>query len=171
MPMAIPMSASFRAGASFTPSPVIATTSPASLRMRTMSCLCLGSARENTQPPVPDRILRRSPAGSARKSRPVKLLSLRSSVSENTPISRQIASAVFLLSPVMTITRIPASLQSLIAPCTSSRGGSCTLPLNYLDKKTPNTKGPKNLQKSCRERGLTLNPTIPTKIRLVSTRL
>ena len=38
MPMATPMSASFRAGASFTPSPVIATTSPISFSNRTMSC-------------------------------------------------------------------------------------------------------------------------------------
>lgn len=38
MPMAMPMSASFRAGASFTPSPVMATTSPISRSNRTMSC-------------------------------------------------------------------------------------------------------------------------------------
>jgi len=38
IPMATPMSASFRAGASFTPSPVIATMWPISRRRRTISC-------------------------------------------------------------------------------------------------------------------------------------
>eukprot|EP00963_Diacronema_lutheri_P014275 scaffold2859_cov349-Pavlova_lutheri.AAC.12 len=51
IPIATPISASFKAGASFTPSPVMATTSPQLLSMRTMSCLCLGSALENTSPP------------------------------------------------------------------------------------------------------------------------
>lgn len=53
MPMAMPMSASFRAGASLTPSPVMAATWPISLSSRTMSCLCRGSAREKHRPPVP----------------------------------------------------------------------------------------------------------------------
>ena len=44
-PMAMPMSADFRAGASFTPSPVMATTSPPALRASTMRSFCSGTAR------------------------------------------------------------------------------------------------------------------------------
>ncbi len=45
MPIATPMSAVFSAGASFTPSPVIATTSPAPCRDRTIRSLCSGLTR------------------------------------------------------------------------------------------------------------------------------
>jgi len=50
------------------------------------------------------------------------------------PILRQIASAVALLSPVIIITRIPASRQSWIAWYTSVRGGSSipTMPTNVI---------------------------------------
>lgn len=44
--------------------------------------------------------------------------------SSKTPICFAIASAVSLLSPVMTMTRMPAFSHSAIAPFTSSRGGS-----------------------------------------------
>ncbi len=44
-PRAIPISACFRAGASFTPSPVIATTFPSSWKALTICNLCLGSTR------------------------------------------------------------------------------------------------------------------------------
>lgn len=122
MPIEIPMSANFKAGASLTPSPVMATTSPSSLSNLTISCLCLGSARENKRPPFCLRCafwLRRF-----MKSFPVKLLDLMSSLGPKTPISWHMASAVFLLSPVMTTTRMPAALQSSIAWGTSSLGGS-----------------------------------------------
>jgi hypothetical protein len=42
MPMATPMSAAFRAGASLTPSPVMATTWPPACRASTMRVLCSG---------------------------------------------------------------------------------------------------------------------------------
>ena len=45
MPMAIPIEASSSAGASFTPSPVIATTAPADFHARTMRNLCSGVTR------------------------------------------------------------------------------------------------------------------------------
>ncbi len=45
MPIAMPMSAALSAGASFTPSPVIATTSPSEWRARTMASLCSGLTR------------------------------------------------------------------------------------------------------------------------------
>ena len=45
MPIATPMSAAFSAGASFTPSPVIATISPLALSARTIRSLCSGATR------------------------------------------------------------------------------------------------------------------------------
>ena len=48
MPIATPMSAVFRAGASFTPSPVIATTLPFSLSSRTRRTLSSGATRAMT---------------------------------------------------------------------------------------------------------------------------
>mmetsp|Transcript_8292 Transcript_8292/g.20948 ORF Transcript_8292/g.20948 Transcript_8292/m.20948 type:complete len:394 (+) Transcript_8292:1225-2406(+) len=124
MPMAMPMSASLSAGASFTPSPVIATIWPCSLSSRTMSCLCLGSARENTHPPgdISTRIC--SARSMALNSRPVKLLPSASLTAAKMPMSVQIASAVSLLSPVITTTLMPAVLHASMAPRTSGRGGS-----------------------------------------------
>ena len=46
-PIAIPISAYLRAGASLTPSPVIATTSPFSLNALTILILCSGITLEN----------------------------------------------------------------------------------------------------------------------------
>mmetsp|Transcript_16293 Transcript_16293/g.46273 ORF Transcript_16293/g.46273 Transcript_16293/m.46273 type:complete len:363 (-) Transcript_16293:1209-2297(-) len=127
MPMAMPMSAILRAGASLTPSPVMATTSPASLRSLTMSCLNLGSAREKTMPPRRSlsRMSRWASLLSLLNSWPMKLFWPRSSLSSKTPMSRQMASAVSLLSPVMTMTRTPAWRHAFMAALTSSRGGSC----------------------------------------------
>ncbi len=48
IPIAHPMSAARRAGASFTPSPVMATTSPRAWNARTMRTLCSGETRANT---------------------------------------------------------------------------------------------------------------------------
>ncbi len=45
MPIATPMSAFFSAGASFTPSPVMATTAPERFSASTMRSLCSGSTR------------------------------------------------------------------------------------------------------------------------------
>lgn len=57
-----------------------------------------------------------------------------SSLSPNTPIFLQMASAVALLSPVMTITLIPASLHCLMDSFTSCLGGSNipTTPTNVI---------------------------------------
>ena len=124
MPIAMPMSASFSAGASLTPSPVIATISSASLSSRTMSCLCLGSAREKTHPPGDARSFFFFARGMSENSLPVNDLPTASLVESKMPISAQIASAVSLLSPVMTTTRMPAVLHASIAPRTSGLGGS-----------------------------------------------
>mmetsp|Transcript_15108 Transcript_15108/g.64694 ORF Transcript_15108/g.64694 Transcript_15108/m.64694 type:complete len:400 (-) Transcript_15108:1333-2532(-) len=124
MPMAMPMSASFSAGASLTPSPVIATISPCSLSNRTMSCLCLGSAREHTTPPGDWSSAICFFLGSDANSRPVNERFLESDGFWKIPMSRQIASAVSWLSPVITTTLIPALAHSATAPATSGRGGS-----------------------------------------------
>ena len=53
MPIATPISACCSAGASFTPSPVIAVISPICFS-RLINCfLCTGSDRLNTRPPLP----------------------------------------------------------------------------------------------------------------------
>mmetsp|Transcript_10395 Transcript_10395/g.33012 ORF Transcript_10395/g.33012 Transcript_10395/m.33012 type:complete len:237 (-) Transcript_10395:1933-2643(-) len=124
MPMATPMSASLSAGASFTPSPVMATTSPSSLSSRTSFCLWMGSARENTRAPMPDSTSSCSSWGSAKKSRPVNDLRDTSSSGANSPMSRAMLSAVSLLSPVIMNTRMPASRHSSSDGRTESRGGS-----------------------------------------------
>ena len=48
-PIAIPISAFFKAGASFTPSPVIATTAPVLLKAFTILTLCSGETLANTE--------------------------------------------------------------------------------------------------------------------------
>jgi hypothetical protein len=63
-PMATPMSARLRAGASFTPSPVAATTSPIARRAVTIRSLCSGVVRENRTCPS-DSWLRSSSSGMA----------------------------------------------------------------------------------------------------------
>ena len=45
IPIAMPMSAALRAGASLTPSPVIATTSPLACSARTIASFCSGATR------------------------------------------------------------------------------------------------------------------------------
>jgi len=57
--MAIPICAYLRAGASLTPSPVIATTCPISIKHLTSSLLCFGSTLAKTLPPSSPRALLR----------------------------------------------------------------------------------------------------------------
>ena len=99
IPIATPMSASFRAGASLTPSPVIATTSCAARSCRTTSCLSRGSAREMQRLAPLESAARWRSTPRAAKSRPVKETAARSVAGVKTPMALQIASAVFLLSP------------------------------------------------------------------------
>ncbi len=49
MPIATPICAAWSAGASFTPSPVIATTWPCCCNLSTMRCLCSGATRAKTE--------------------------------------------------------------------------------------------------------------------------
>ena len=84
-----------------------------------MSFLWIGSVREKRR--AARTALRFSSSVMRVKSLPVKDLPVVSSSSPKMPIMRQMVSAVLGLSPVMTITRMPASLQFLMAPLTSSR--------------------------------------------------
>ncbi len=122
---AMPMFACLSAGASLTPSPVIAVTSPADLRMRIRFCLSRGSVREKTMElrwPVSTCCCFASV--SAKKSAPVKLRPARDSPCPKMPISRAIASAVGCVSPVIITTRMPAVVHCSIAGRTSGRAGS-----------------------------------------------
>mmetsp|Transcript_43407 Transcript_43407/g.88795 ORF Transcript_43407/g.88795 Transcript_43407/m.88795 type:complete len:208 (+) Transcript_43407:935-1558(+) len=128
LPMATPMSAALSAGASLTPSPVIAAVCPGppsslgTWRSWTMSFLWMGSVREKRE------AVHTASAFSAgdmfENSLPVKDLPVRSSPCSKMPIMRQMVSAVLGLSPVMTMTRMPASLHCRIESFTSSLGGS-----------------------------------------------
>lgn len=69
-----------------------------------LTCLCLGSALEKQAPSVVSRNARLSDADILENSTPVMLLPLKSSSTEKTPTLLQMASAVSLLSPVMTMT-------------------------------------------------------------------
>ena len=68
MPMATPMSAFFSAGASFTPSPVTATTSPSSLSRLTTRNFCSGATRAKMTSPF--RAVSSSASVSASSSTP-----------------------------------------------------------------------------------------------------
>ena len=65
VPIAMPMSAALIAGASLTPSPVMATTSPFLRRVSTISTLCSGATRPTT--PMPSMRARRSCLGHRRE--------------------------------------------------------------------------------------------------------
>mmetsp|Transcript_1351 Transcript_1351/g.3778 ORF Transcript_1351/g.3778 Transcript_1351/m.3778 type:complete len:266 (-) Transcript_1351:1655-2452(-) len=125
MPIAMPMDACFNAGASFTPSPVMAGTSPAALNIFTRACLSFGSVREKTIDPLwLVNNLMRCFSDFLKKSWPVKLLPWISSSSVKMPISRAMASAVGRVSPVIIITRMPAVAHASMAGLTSGRAGS-----------------------------------------------
>ena len=118
IPMATPMSADFRAGASLTPSPVIATTLPFSLRSRTRRTLSSGATRATT--PMLSSSVCSSSSLIAANSLPV-------TARPSMPSSEAIAAAVVAWSPVIMRTRMPASRHSAMAVLASGRGGS-TMP-------------------------------------------
>ena len=118
IPIATPTSAFFNAGASFTPSPVIATMCPNSCHSVTILILCagltlaytltLGSISESSL-----SLIISSSAPSRAKSPSLKI-----------PTSRATAIAVILWSPVIMTGFIPALIQSATAALLSSLGGS-----------------------------------------------
>ena len=128
MPIATPISASFKAGLSFTPSPVIAATSPVRFNDLIMRSLSEGETRANTT-----HVLTASSSCSSvisSSSEPViTVLPLRNMWS-----CFAIASAVTLWSPVIIITRMPASWHVSTAPITSFLGGSIipTAPMKVI---------------------------------------
>jgi hypothetical protein len=106
MPIAIPMWACFKAGASFTPSPVIATIRSSSISLCTNCLLCVGSVRENTNPRFIFRIYSYSFSCNLKNSLPVNEFLFTFSI---IPTSNAIYSAVSFTSPVIIITFIPAN--------------------------------------------------------------
>mmetsp|Transcript_2365 Transcript_2365/g.3783 ORF Transcript_2365/g.3783 Transcript_2365/m.3783 type:complete len:208 (-) Transcript_2365:278-901(-) len=123
MPMATPMAACCSAGASLTPSPVMAGTSSSLASIFTNFCLSAGSVRQNSRLPVRSFSCCAS-SGSLKKSRPTKARSVTSSSAPKMLQSRAMAMAVSLESPVITITRMPARAHTLMASATSGRAGS-----------------------------------------------
>ena len=118
MPIATPMSAFLSAGASFTPSPVMATMWPRFLRMSTRWTLCSGATRAMT----PISSIRRTASSSlmAANSAPV-------SARPSMPSWLAMAWAVTAWSPVIIRTRMPADFAFAIASLASGRAGS-TMP-------------------------------------------
>lgn len=108
IPIAIPIWAYFNAGASFTPSPVIATIRSKSLNLYTNYLLWIGSVRENTSPLLFLRISNYSFSYNLKKSFPTNELLFTFSI---IPTSIAIYSAVSFTSPVIIITLIPANWQ------------------------------------------------------------
>ncbi len=123
MPMATPMSARRSAGASLTPSPVMATTSPRACRAWTRRSFCSGVTRANT-------VLRwaaslSAASSSASSSRPLSTSgSAPAATRPSRPICAAMAAAVTAWSPVIILTRMPALWQAATARTASSRGGS-----------------------------------------------
>src|SRR5262245_4470809 len=116
--MATPMSARVSAGASFTPSPVMATMLPWPLRMLTRRTLSSGATRATT--PISPTWALSSSSGRAANSAPVI-------ARPSMPSWPAIAAAVVAWSPVIIRTRMPASLHRPMASRASLRGGS-TIP-------------------------------------------
>ena len=118
MPMATPTSARASAGASLTPSPVIATTSPRACSAWTMRSFCAGCTRAKTA------MRSSSSRSSASPRRSSSGPSTARSPPQAMPSSRAIASPVSLWSPVSISGRMPASRARATATFTSWRGGS-----------------------------------------------
>ncbi len=110
------MSAARRAGASLTPSPVIATTSPRAWSASTIRSLCSGLTRATTRAASSSsrRASSSSPSSRLPASAPVPPM----------PTSSATRRAVDGWSPVIITTRIPARWASAIAAAACGRGGS-----------------------------------------------
>ena len=125
-PIAHPISAVFNAGLSFTPSPVIATTSPFACHAFTILTLCSGDTLAYTEYFLTFFVNSSSVIFS--NSVPVKA----SLSSFNIPSFLAIATAVILWSPVIITVFIPAFLHFSTAFFASILGGSIipTIPIN-----------------------------------------
>ena len=116
--MATPMSAALSAGASFTPSPVMATSSPCGLQRGHQAQLVLGAG-------AGDHIgaLRRARRARRRRASRAPRRSARCSCRRG-PAGAPMAAAVTAWSPVIITTRMPAPRHSATAAIASGRGGS-----------------------------------------------
>lgn len=152
-PMATPTSARLRAGASFTPSPVMATTSPAFCRASTILSFCSGLTRAKTS------TFKSSSSESASSSSPV------ATTSAGIPTLRAMARAVAGWSPVTITTRTPAFKTLATASGTSGRGGSSrrTKP----KKRSPSSLSPPRKPGPGRESPWRRGPRPPQKPRLL----
>ena len=120
-PIATPMLARRRAGASLTPSPVTATKWPSRSRASTISSFWSGATRAKTNAwPTVSMYSGTSGEPMASSSAPV----VTSSSPPAIPRVRAIASAVPGWSPVTITTRIPAAWHSATASAASGRTGS-----------------------------------------------
>ena len=117
-PIATPISACFKAGASLTPSPVIATIFPFSCHARTIRILCSGDTLAYTE------IFGTNSFNSSSLIFSISAPSQASDKSCNMPTLLAIAAAVILWSPVIITGRIPAFIHSITAVFDSSLGGS-----------------------------------------------
>mmetsp|Transcript_39307 Transcript_39307/g.99062 ORF Transcript_39307/g.99062 Transcript_39307/m.99062 type:complete len:280 (-) Transcript_39307:1742-2581(-) len=141
MPMAMPMSAFFSAGESFTPSPVTATTDLARWLPSTITSFCCGEVRANTiwgysstrSRSSSDMSLSCEPVttmalawlGSTSSTGTPRFLAMSSTVSSVMMFTcRAIALAVMGWSPVTMMTLMPAVWQIFTASGTAGRGGS-----------------------------------------------
>ena len=115
MPIATPMSARFSAGASLTPSPVMATMSPRFLSRSTSRTLCSGATRAMT--PRPPTCSIASGSLMAANSAPVIVRPV-------IPSRAAIDCAVTAWSPVIILTWMPAAFAWAIERAASGRGGS-----------------------------------------------
>ena len=115
---AMPISAYFKAGASFIPSPVTATASPESFQALVMRILCLGSTRAKIS--TWDIF----PKSSSSESLSISEPSIIFSFPVLNPNSAPIVTAVKRWSPVNIIIFIPAPRTSFTVSLTSSRIGS-----------------------------------------------
>lgn len=126
-PMETPMSAFFKAGASLTPSPVMATTSPRAWSARMIFILCSGLVRAKIE--VPAMAWAKSSSGMLSSSSP--------RITDRDPDEPSprdgligipsflaIARAVVSASPVIMITFTPPAIRRRIDRSTSFRGGS-----------------------------------------------
>ncbi len=122
MPIATPMSACLRAGASFTPSPVIATTCPRACRAFTRRSFCSGATRAKTA--VRSATSGRSSSEIFSRSRPDRASSVPFSPHPFRPICKATARAVTRWSPVIIFTAMPACWHLRTESIASGRGGS-----------------------------------------------
>ena len=116
--MAMPMSACWSAGPSFTPSPVMATTWPRACRDRAIRSLSSGETRATTVPSRSSKAPRTSSSSGS------SLPSMTWAPATQRPVWSAIARAVAGWSPVTMATLIPAPRHASRAAWVAGRGGS-----------------------------------------------